>query len=352
MKKNVAVLFGGQSTEHAISRRSVQMILNHIDRSKYRLYLIGITELGAWRLYEGDQANIEDGTWEKTGVPAVLSPDATQQVLLVERANKLDKIKIDVVLPVLHGLYGEDGSIQGLCQLAKIPYVGCGILASAVSMDKFYTKLVVEPLGIRQADYVKVYRDVYNKKEVEKAVATQLGYPVFIKPSNAGSSIGVSKVDNKEALDSALKKAFLYDRKVLVEESILGREVECGVLGNLEVEVTDVGEILTEEAFYDFDAKYNNPTSRTILSAEIPEETRRYIQEASSAIFKAVDGRGLARVDFFIETTTGDVVFNEINTFPGLTEISMYPMLFEATGLSARNLIDRLIELAIEIDEV
>lgn len=352
MKKNIVVLFGGQSTEHDISRRSVMMILNNIDYKKYKVYPVGITKLGAWLLYEGDILSIKDGTWEEKGIPAIISPDATKQILLVESIDDRYNIHIDVVLPVLHGLYGEDGSVQGLCRLARIPYVGCGILASAVSMDKFYTKLVVEPLDIRQAKWVKAYKEKYDKDNIATEVEKKLGYPVFVKPSNAGSSIGVSKAMNGVELDKALQEAFVFDRKVLIEEEIIGREVECAILGNMDIIASDVGEIITNEMFYDFEAKYNSIESKTVLSADILEETRKYIKQAAIDIFKAVDGRGLSRVDFFIEKDTNEVVFNEINTFPGFTDISMYPLLLEAEGFNKTNLIDKLIELAIEDNNI
>lgn len=347
MKQNIVVIFGGQSTEHDISRRSVMTILTHIDKSKYNVYKVGITRGGRWLLYEGDDANIIENRWQEGPcTKACISPDATDKALIVMASTGMKMIHIDVVIPVLHGLYGEDGSIQGLLRLAKIPYVGCGILASAVSMDKFYTKLIVDPLGVRQAKYIRAYKETHDIDIIAAEVATQLGYPVFVKPSNAGSSIGVSKATDKTSLDMALSLAYKHDRKVLIEENIEGREVECAVLGNVDVRATDVGEIIAAEEFYDFDAKYNSKASKTVLSADITSETRKKIRQAAIDIFKAVDGRGLSRVDFFIEHKTGDVVFNEINTFPGLTDISMYPMLIEAEGINNRTLIDQLIKLA------
>lgn len=323
-------------------------VLTHIDRDRYEVYPVGITRQGRWLLFEGDDQAIMEDTWEDNGRPAHISPDATEQALVITGVDGSVSIQIDVVIPVLHGLYGEDGSIQGLLRLSKIPYVGCGILASAVAMDKFYTKLIVEPLGIRQANYLGAYKERYDKNQIAKAVADDLGYPVFVKPSNAGSSIGVSKAEDEASLHMALLQAFEYDRKVLIEEAIDGREVECAVLGNLDVEASDVGEILAADDFYDFDSKYNSTESKTILSATMADETRAEIRKNAVEIFKAIDGRGLSRVDFFIENGSDEVVFNEINTFPGLTSISMYPMLFEAEGINHTKLIDRLIELAIE----
>jgi D-alanine-D-alanine ligase len=352
MKQKVVILFGGQSTEHDISRRSVMTVLQHMDYSTYEVLTVGITKEGRWLLVDGDPSCIKNETWEAEGIPAWILPDATLKSLMVQYETGVVSIKIDVVIPVLHGLYGEDGTVQGLLRLAKIPFVGCGVLASAVSMDKFYTKLIVEPLGIRQANYIGAYKESYDQEIMANDVESKLGYPVFVKPSNAGSSIGVSKAIDSKSLDIALVLAFQYDRKVLIEEMIVGREVECAVIGNIDVKASDVGEILAADEFYDFDSKYNNSESKTILSAEMPEEIRQGVREAAVKIFKAVDGRGLSRVDFFIEEGTGSIVFNEINTFPGFTDISMYPMLLEAQGVSNAELIDTLIQLAIDANEI
>ncbi len=346
--KNVVLLFGGQSTEHDISRKSVMTFIEHIDRTLYAPILVGITREGQWLLYNGEAERITQGTWAEKGIPAVISPDAKDKSLLIMKEDGVIKIGIEAVIPVLHGLFGEDGSVQGLLRLAKIPFVGCGILASAVAMDKFYTKLIVEPLGIRQAAYVGAYKEHYNQRQMSEDVEKKLGYPVFIKPSNAGSSIGVSKATNATELHEGLMIAFEYDRKVLIEEEIIGREIECAVMGNLSVEASDVGEILSADEFYDFDAKYNNAASKTIVSAEMDEMTREGIRDRAVKVFKAIDGRGLARVDFFIEERSSEIVFNEINTFPGFTTISMYPKLMAANGVDLRSQITRLIELGIE----
>ena len=346
MKKHVVILFGGQSTEHDISRKSVMTFIENIDREIFQVSLVGITRKGQWLLFEGDPSAIVNDTWEGMSVKAYIGPDATEKVLHIHRGDSYEMKPVDVVLPVLHGLYGEDGSVQGLLELAEIPFVGCGVLASAVAMDKFYTKSVVEPLGIRQAKFVGVIKEVYDRTRVQETVEQTLGYPVFVKPSNAGSSIGVSKADNGQELDEAIQLAFKYDRKVLVEEGINGREVECAVLGNIEVMASDVGEILSEDDFYDFHSKYESDISETIVGAAMPEATRQEIRDSAVTIFKAIDGRGLSRVDFFIEDATGQVVFNEINTFPGFTPISMYPMLMAAAGIDRKKLITELIDLA------
>ena len=254
---------------------------------------------------------------------------------------------VDAVFPVLHGLNGEDGTVQGLLELSGIPYVGCGVLASAVSMDKFYTKIIVDTLGVRQARYVGIMEhDLKDMDQSVSRVEETLEYPVFIKPSNAGSSCGVSKAHNRSELVSGLKNAAKHDRKILVEETIVGREIECAVLGGNEIKASGVGEILAGAEFYDYDAKYNNAESRTIISPELPEGKEQEIREDALKIFRAVDGFGLARVDFFLTKDTNEVVFNEINTLPGFTSISMYPMLWEAKGIAKQQLVEKLIQSA------
>ena len=261
--------------------------------------------------------------------------------------DTVEKIQVDVIFPVLHGMYGEDGTIQGLFELAKIPYVGCGVLASAVSMDKLYTKIIVDHLGIRQAKFVGIH--AYELEEIDKAldkVEEMLPYPVFVKPSNAGSSRGVTRADNREELITGLREAADNDRRILVEEMIVGREIECGVFGDGDsTKASGVGEILAAAEFYDFDAKYYNAESKTVVDPELPDGATERVREDAVKIFNAVDGYGLSRVDFFVKAD-GTVVFNEINTLPGFTAISMYPMLWEARGVDKRQLIDDLIDHA------
>ena len=250
----------------------------------------------------------------------------------------------------MHGLHGEDGTIQGLLELAKIPYVGCGVLASAVGMDKLYTKIIVNNLGIRQADYEPVMSEqLADMDAVTARIEAHFAYPVFIKPSNAGSSKGVSKAENREELEAGLKEAAKHDRKILVEETIIGREIECAVFGGgkEEVKASGVGEILAAADFYDFDAKYYNAESKTVTDPELPGNATAEVRKAAVAIFKAVDGYGLSRVDFFVKED-GEVVFNEINTMPGFTAISMYPMLWEARGVNKEELVDKLMSHALE----
>lgn len=348
-KQNLAVVFGGQSSEHDISCMSAANIIQCIDTQRYELFLIGITREGHWVMADGPEA-VQDGSWRESETSVVLSPDATKKCMYLMRPDQpVRTVGIDVIFPVLHGLYGEDGTIQGLFELSGIPYVGCGVFASAAAMDKFYTKVLVDNLNIRQARYVPVYgEELSAMDEVVDRVEKNLSYPVFVKPSRAGSSKGVNKAQNAVQLKSALLEAAENDRKILVEETIIGREVECAVLGNLDVKASGVGEILAADEFYNFDAKYFNTESKTVVDPSMPEKLREEIRRDAAAIFKAIDGRGLSRVDFFL--TEDGVIFNEINTLPGFTAISMYPMLWENEGISKQELVQRLIDLAFEKD--
>lgn len=346
-KQNLAVIFGGQSSEHEISCMSASNIIQCIDAQHYNIILVGITKEGHW-VEAADLNAVQDGSWRQSKTSIVLSPDATRKGLYrMSEDEKVQFVHLDVIFPVLHGLYGEDGTVQGLFKLAGIPFVGCGLFASAAGMDKLYTKIIVDTLGIRQAKYVPVYKEELPKMdEVVARVESALEYPVFVKPSRAGSSKGVNKAANREQLKNALIEAADNDRKILVEETIIGREVECAVLGNLDVKASGVGEILSADEFYDFDAKYYNSESKTLVDPPMPENMREQIREDAVKIFMALDGRGLSRVDFFL--TESGVVFNEINTLPGFTAISMYPMLWEAQGIPKKELVQKLIDLAFE----
>lgn len=346
-KKMIAVIFGGQSSEHIVSCMSAANIIQQIDKDKYDMILIGITQTGHWVRVDSVEA-IQDGTWTDGKVNAIISPDATEQAVILIDHDRVSKVKIAAVFPVLHGLYGEDGTIQGLLELAKIPYVGCGVLSSAVSMDKLYTKIIVEDLGIRQAAYVPVKReDLEHMEQTADLVESRFSYPVFIKPSNAGSSKGVSKAEDRTSLQTGLAEAAKHDRKILVEEMIVGHEIECAVLGGgaAGIQASGVGEIMAAADFYDFDAKYFNTESKTVVNPSLPGDAAERVRSAAKKIFGAVDGYGLARVDFFVKAD-GEVVFNEINTMPGFTAISMYPILWESEGITKQELISRLIELA------
>lgn len=348
MKKRVVVIVGGRSSEHEVSLVSGATVIENIDAEKYDVKIIVISKDGEWLLAK-DLETLKSGAWKESRIKAAISPDTKDKALLIfNEDGSVEKLAVDVAYPVLHGLYGEDGTIQGIFEMAGIPYVGCGVIASAVGMDKWYTKQVVYGTGIRQARFVPVYRDELKEMNtvldrIEKAYP----YPYFVKPSNAGSSKGVSKAADREGLRKALLLAAEHDRKILVEETIVGRELECAVLGDYNVKASGVGEILAAAEFYDFDAKYNNAESKTVISPLLPEGKTEEIREAAVKIFKALDGYGLSRVDFFLENGTNEIVFNEINTLPGFTAISMYPMLWEAQGMDKKSLVEELINLAL-----
>ncbi len=347
-KKTIAVIFGGQSSEHEISLLSAANIIDEIDVDKFDLLLIGITKEGHWLLVNSAD-DIRSGDWYRSRTEAVISPDATKKCVILKNKRGNLEIPVDGAFPILHGLYGEDGTIQGLLELAQIPYVGCDVLTSAICMDKLTTKLLVKELGIRQAAYVPVLRWQFRKdpEGIMDQIEASLAYPVFVKPSCAGSSMGVSKAGNREELLTALKEAAKNDRKILVEEKLSGHEVECAVLGGGDkpVRSSGVGEILPDAEFYDYNSKYNSTTPQTVTDPELPEGSVKEVKEDAEKIFNAVGGYGLARVDFFV-TDEGEVIFNEINTFPGFTSISMYPSLWEAAGIPIKELITVLISLS------
>lgn len=350
-KKNIAVIFGGRSSEHEVSCVSVVTIAKAINKEKYDVKLVGITKDGKWLLVPDIEA-IENGSWRESRNKAIISPDTAGELLVYneDTPDKIENVKLDVIFPVLHGMYGEDGTIQGLFEMSGVPYVGCGVFASAASMDKFYTKIVVDTLDIRQAKYVPVLKEqLVDIDAVVARVESELDYPVFIKPSKAGSSKGVSKACDRDMLVKGLNEAAQHDYKILVEETIVGRELECAIMGyGTNVDASGVGEILAagDAAFYDFDAKYNNADSKTVIGPELPDGKEEEIRKNAIDIFKALDGFGLSRVDFFLEKDTNCVVFNEINTLPGFTSISMYPMLWNAKGYDIEKLVDKLIDMA------
>lgn len=342
--KKVGVIFGGMSTENEVSIKSAEGVLRNLNRSKYEVHMIYIDKNGNWNRYIGKQDTKE------------INFRYMQKI-----NNVMEYItQLDVVFPVLHGLYGEDGTIQGLLELLKVPYVGCKVLASAIGIDKVYTKIIFEKAGLNQAKYkcikkegeAYIYVDEYlreEKAELEeicKNVYNELKFPIFVKPSNYGSSVGINKVNNIDELKEAIKEAEKYDKKILIEQGIDGKEVECAVLQEEEIITSCVGEIKSEEEFYSYDAKYNMQESKTIIPAKITEQQEKEIKHQAIRAFKAIDGRGLSRVDFFIENVTGEIYINEINTLPGFTSISMYPQLFEKSGIEYSRLLDILIENA------
>ncbi|MBQ7975562.1 MAG: D-alanine--D-alanine ligase [Clostridia bacterium] len=348
MKKNICVVFGGMSPEHDISLKSVTSVIRNLNKDKYNIHMLGITKAGKWLLYTGDYTKIEGGFWEKECdclYKAIISPDTSDGGILVWKNGSVELIKIDCIFPVLHGEYGEDGTIQGLFELSGIKYVGMGVPGSANSMDKTLSKIVFGDAGIPQANWITVTStdDIDTKiKDIEN----EIGYPCFVKPASTGSSVGVGKANDREELKTAVEYAMKFCRKVLVEENIDGREVECAVLGNLRPEAAEVGEIVPMVEFYDFDAKYNDNTTELHIPAQISAEIREEIRTLAVKAFRAMDGMGLSRVDFFIRRSDNKVILNEINTLPGFTNISMYPKLWDACGLGYSELLDRLIELA------
>lgn len=347
--KNVLVVFGGCSSEHDVSVVSAASVLGSIDRKKYNVYMMGITKDGKWYLYDGPVDALPEDRWLTTGTrrTAFVSPDRSVHGVTVLHEGTYENIRIDIAFPVLHGKNGEDGTIQGLFQLAGIPYVGCDMTSSAVSMDKILTNIVADKNNIAQAkwDYITKYEFDSGAKTLE-AIGDNLGYPVFVKPANAGSSVGISKAHNYEELKAALDLAFLHDTRVLFEEFIDGFEVECAVLGNDEVKTGVVGQITPANEFYDYDAKYSNAASLLNIPALVPEKIRDEIAKEAVKVFKALSGSGFSRVDFFVTKKDNKVLFNEINTIPGFTSISMYPKMIEAAGISYTELCDILLSLA------
>ena len=356
MKKlSVCVLFGGISPEHEISLRSAESVLNHIDHEKYNVFPVGITKSGDWVLFAGtDYSLLPSGEWQNYpgNRRAAISPVRGQGLLSFE-GDCVVRERIDVVFPVLHGENGEDGTIQGLLQLAGIPYVGPHVSASAVAMDKTLTKLVADQAGITQAQWHLVRSsDLDNRMDcILDQLEQRFSYPVFVKPAGTGSSVGVSKAGSREDLRIALLKAGAYGEKILVEEFINGREVEVAVMGNDSPMASECGEIDSGAEFYDYEAKYITDTSTAYIPARIAEEVAEEVRDCAVKIYSAIGCQGLSRVDFFVTYDENRVVFNEINTIPGFTSISMYPKLFAASGIPYTQLIDELIRLAVEAFE-
>lgn len=330
---------------------SAASVLKHLDESKYAIYKAGITKEGNWFLTDSPVSDVEDGSWIKNPAnqKAFLSPDNQTRGLVVLNQEKYEILPLDVVFPVLHGKNGEDGTIQGLLDLSGIPYVGAGTTASAASMDKAITKVIVAQTGVRQADFYLTDRYTFasDPQGILKAAEEHFSgaYPLFVKPANAGSSVGISKAKSSKELFEAIRIAAEEDHKVLIEETITGREIEVAVLGNRHPKASPVGEILAANEFYDYEAKYISSQSRTRILDDVPQEKEEEIQQAALTVYQAMGCEGLARVDFFL-SDSDQVVFNEINTLPGFTNISMYPKLWEAAGLSYNELLDTLIALA------
>ncbi len=352
-KKTVGIIFGGASSEHEVSRRSATAIIENISKAKYEVVLIGITKAGEWFYYTGDVAKISNGDWEKdtqNKKKAFISPDTSINGLIVIEDEKCSIIHLDVVIPVLHGKNGEDGTIQGLFQLAKIPFVGCDLLSSATCMDKIDTNIILSHAGIKKAKFAFVTASDFkaNKDRCLEYIENTLpNYPLFVKPSNAGSSVGVSKANNRAELAKAIEVAMREDSRILVEETIVGQEVECAILGNDDPIASICGEIAPANEFYDYEAKYVSD-SNLYIPAHISDDIAEKIQKTAIEAYKIMGCSGLARIDFFVQNDTNEIYLNEPNTFPGFTSISMYSKLFEKTGIPFAELIDRLINLAFE----
>ncbi len=349
---NVCVLFGGVSPEHAVSLRSAESVLNNMDAEKYNIFPVGITEDGKWILYGGDDYSLLPGDrWlsHPDNRSAAISPIRGQGLLTFE-GDCVVRINIDVVFPVLHGQNGEDGAMQGLLQLSGIPYVGAHVAASAVSMDKTLTKLVMDQAQIPQAAWQLVRNSelASRMEQILDHIEEQFSYPVFVKPAGTGSSVGVSKAADRGALEKALCHAGEFDEKILVEEYIAGKEIEVAVMGNDSPVASVCGEIDSGAEFYDYDAKYITDTSVAYIPGRISEETAEQVRELAVKAYRAVGSCGLSRVDFFVTHGDGRIVFNEINTLPGFTSISMYPKLFAASGIPYGEQIDQLLKLALE----
>ncbi len=348
-KQTIAVLFGGVSSEHEVSRMSATSVLNNLDTEKFHVLAVGIKKDGSWHLYSGPVEGLCTGAWEThpENLPVAFCPGSGMKGLVVFENGHVHEIPVDVVFPVLHGKNGEDGTVQGLLEMAGIPYVGCGVLGSALCMDKVCANMVMDAAGIARCewDYMEAWQ-LDDFDAIERRVAKNLHYPIFVKPANAGSSVGISKAMDKTALRAAVQLALQHDTRVVFERFVDGQEVECAVSGNEQVKATLPGEILASAEFYTYDDKYISGTSRVQIPAQLSDETLELVRETACRAYRALCCRGLSRVDFFVERGTGRVLLNEINTMPGFTDISMYPKLKMAAGQSYGQLLEELIGLA------
>lgn len=349
--KNLLVIFGGCSSEYEVSLRSAASVLRNVDRNKYNVLTLGITKDGQWYFYSGDIDSIENDSWfrDEDTTPAIISPDKKDKALIIlNDMGAYERIGIDVIFPVLHGKNGEDGTIQGIFELAGIPYVGCTPLASGVCMDKAFTNTLADAAGINGAKWVAFTETDYKDGRVNfAAIEQRLGYPIFVKPANAGSSVGISKAHNHLELLNALDIAFSHDYKVVLEETLVGREIECAVMGNDKPVASCIGEILPTAEFYDYEAKYIDNSTGLAIPADLSPEVSEKVRQAAVNAYRTMGCTGLSRVDFFL-AEDGTIYLNEINTLPGFTSISMFPKLFGQVGVAYGDLIDRLIEYAEE----
>ncbi|MDQ0254093.1 D-alanine-D-alanine ligase [Evansella vedderi] len=351
MKIKLGLLYGGKSAEHKVSLQTAKAVIKALDLTKYEIHPIYISETGEWvrgAQLQGPVEDVKQLQLKEEG--KTISPVAlNSEIFPVPAKTDNNQDKIDVVFPLLHGPNGEDGTVQGLLELLNIPYVGNGVLASAAGMDKVMMKNIYDQAGIKQAKYVWYIRRDWEKdpEAAYKQVEEKLGYPCFVKPANLGSSVGISKCKDRESLKKAFEEAFEYDRKIIIEEGIDGREVEIAVLGNDDPQCSVVGEIVPKADFYDYKAKYEDQDTGLIIPADITEEEYKEIKRVAIQSFKALDCSGLVRADFFL-TKDGEVLMNEVNTMPGFTPFSMFPMLWQESGLPYSKLIEKLVELGVE----
>ncbi len=350
-RKIVAVIFGGRSGEHVVSLRSATSIMEAIDTGVYEIIPVGITREGTWLAGSDAWLSLWENRPPREAAHAVLLTDPVHPGLLIQSEQSPAEWRyqpVDLIFPVLHGTYGEDGTIQGLFEMAGIPYVGSGVLSSSTAMDKVVMKTLFKEHGLPVAPFIHLYRRQWNEDEAywRDLVERDIRFPCFVKPANLGSSVGITKVNSSEDLPAAIKEALLYDDKALVEQYIEGREIECAVLGDLDAQASRPGEVIPCNDFYDYRAKYIDDRSVIIVPVELGAELEEIVKEYAIKAFQAVEASGLARVDFFISPGSRQVVVNEINTMPGFTSVSMYPKMWEASGLSYRDLVSRLLELA------
>ena len=354
-KLRVGIIFGGRSGEHEVSYCSATSIINAIDKNKYTVIPIGITKQGKWISPQETAIALQSGKIEGKSSVVLLSDPSSKALIFIDSNQGLNKSpdleKLDVIFPVLHGPYGEDGTVQGLLELANIPYVGAGVAASAISMDKDLMKIIFQQKGLPVLKWLTIKRKEWQVDKVEtlSLVQKNFEYPLFVKPTNLGSSVGITKVHEKEELEKAIDLASSYDRKILIEQGLEeAREIECSVLGNDEPRVSVVGEVKPAGEFYDYDSKYIDEGTQLIVPADLPDKVSKEVQQIALRAFRAVDAAGMARVDFFVTKKENKIYLSEINTIPGFTSVSMYPRLWQATGISYPELIDRLIQLALE----
>lgn len=357
-KIRIGLVFGGRSGEHEVSLASATSVMANLDKDKYEVVPIGITKEGSWllgtepaKLLAAEQSASHDEGLDQTTAVTLTGDPSLRRLIPVESGEDLGaNAALDVIFPVLHGTYGEDGTLQGLLEMANVPYVGCSVLGAALGMDKEKMKIVFQAVGLPVVDYLVYRRNEWERspETILDAIEQRLGHPCFVKPVNLGSSVGVNKAHDRAELEHAINVAAEYDRKIIIERAINCRELECAVLGNDEPIASVVGEVVASNEFYDYNAKYIDNKSQIIIPAQIPQATAEEVRRQSVQAFLALDLSGLSRVDFFLEKETGKVYINEVNTLPGFTQISMYPKLWAASGLPYSQLLDRLIELALE----